>query len=259
MVDKRPSVWNEPFPSSKELGNDLLNIGIIVFPGSNCDRDCAHVVSEVMGQSAHFIWHQETSVKGMDAIVLPGGFSYGDYLRTGSIARFSPIMETVIEFANRGGLVLGICNGFQILLEAGLLPGAMLRNKDLSFICEEVYVRVENSDTPFTNQCQPGQILKLPIAHADGNYYTDPVTLSALQANAQIIFRYCDEDGNAMSTANPNGSLDNIAGIRNSQGNVLGLMPHPERCAEMILGNQDGLPIFKSLLTSLKGNASVSV
>ena len=236
-----------------------MNIGIIVFPGSNCDRDCAHVVSEVMGQSAQFIWHQETSLKGMDAIILPGGFSYGDYLRTGSIARFSPIMETVIEFANRGGLVLGICNGFQILLEAGLLPGAMLRNKDLSFICEEVYVRVENVDTPFTNQCQPGQILKLPIAHADGNYYTDPVTVSALQANAQIIFRYCDKDGKAMSAANPNGSLDNIAGIRNSQGNVLGLMPHPERCAEEILGNQEGRLIFESVLTSLKGNASVFV
>ena len=228
-----------------------MNIGIIVFPGSNCDRDCAHVVSEVMGQSAHFIWHQETSVKGMDAIILPGGFSYGDYLRTGSIARFSPIMETVIEFANLGGLVLGICNGFQILLEAGLLPGAMLRNKDLSFICEEVYVRVENADTPFTNQCQPGQVLKLPIAHADGNYYTDPVTLSALQANAQIIFRYCDKDGNVLSTANPNGSLDNIAGIRNSQGNVLGLMPHPERCAEAQLGNQDGCSIFLSMLNVL--------
>ena len=204
-----------------------MNIGIIVFPGSNCDRDCAHVVSEVMGQKAHFIWHQDTSVKGMDALILPGGFSYGDYLRTGSIARFSPIMETVVEFANRGGLVLGICNGFQILLEAGLLPGAMLRNKDLSFICEEIYVRVENADTPFTNQCQSGQVLKLPIAHADGNYYTDPVTLSALQANAQIIFRYCDKEGNVLNTGNPNGSLDNIAGIRNSQGNVLGLMPHP--------------------------------
>lgn len=236
-----------------------MNIGIIVFPGSNCDRDCAHVASEVMGQSAHFIWHQETTVKGMDAIILPGGFSYGDYLRTGSIARFSPIMDAVIEFANGGGLVLGICNGFQILLEAGLLPGAMLRNKDLSFICEEVYVRVENADTPFTKQCQAGQVLKLPIAHADGNYYTDPVTLSALQANAQIVFRYCDKDGNVMSTANPNGSLDNIAGIRNAQGNVLGLMPHPERCAEITLGNQEGRLIFESLLTSLKGQTPVSV
>jgi phosphoribosylformylglycinamidine synthase len=228
-----------------------LHIGIIVFPGSNCDRDCAHVVSEVMGQKAHLIWHQDTSVKGMDALILPGGFSYGDYLRTGSIARFSPIMETVIEFANRGGVVLGICNGFQILLEAGLLPGAMLRNKDLSFICEEVYVRVENADTPFTNQCQPGQVIKLPIAHADGNYYTDPVTLSALQANAQIVFRYCDKNGNSIISANPNGSIDHIAGIRNAQGNVFGLMPHPERCAEGLLGNQDGCYIFASLLNTL--------
>lgn len=236
-----------------------MNIGIIVFPGSNCDRDCAHVASEVMGQSTHFIWHQETSVKEMDAIILPGGFSYGDYLRTGSIARFSPIMEAVIEFSNRGGLVLGICNGLQILLEAGLLPGAMLRNKDLSFICEEVYVRVENADTPFTNQCHAGQVLKIPIAHADGNYYTDPVTLSALQANAQIMFRYCDKDGNATTTSNPNGSIDNIAGIRNAKGNVLGLMPHPERCAEAIFGNQDGRVIFESMLTSLIGHKPLPV
>lgn len=236
-----------------------MNIGIIIFPGSNCDRDCAHVASEVMRQSTHLIWHQEHSVQGMDAVILPGGFSYGDYLRTGSIARFSPIMEAIIEFANQGGLVLGICNGFQILLEAGLLPGAMLRNKGLTFICEDTWVRVENTDTPFTNQCQPGQVLKLPIAHADGNYYTDPVTLSALQANAQIVFRYCDKDGKVISTANPNGSLDNIAGIRNAQGNVLGLMPHPERCAEKILSNQDGRLIFESLLTSIKGKTPVSV
>ena len=228
-----------------------MNIGIIVFPGSNCDRDCAHVVSKVMGQSAHLIWHQESSVQGMDAIILPGGFSYGDYLRTGSIARFSPIMEAVIEFANQGGLVLGICNGFQILLEASLLPGAMLRNTGLSFICEDTYVRVENADTPFTNKCEAGQIIKLPIAHAEGNYYTDPVTLSALQANAQIVFRYCDTEGNATILSNPNGSIDNIAGIRNAKGNVLGLMPHPERCAEVIFNNQNGYLIFESMLTSL--------
>jgi phosphoribosylformylglycinamidine synthase len=228
-----------------------LNIGIIVFPGSNCDRDCAHVISEVMGQKAHLIWHQGMSLKGMDAIILPGGFSYGDYLRTGSIARFSPIMEAVIDFAGRGGLVLGICNGFQILLEAGLLPGAMLRNRNLSFICEDIYVRVENAATPFTTQCQSGQVLKLPIAHADGNYYTDPVTLSALQANAQIVFRYCDKNGNPDNSANPNGSIDNIAGIRNTQGNVLGLMPHPERCVEMILSNKDGRLIFESMIASL--------
>ena len=236
-----------------------MNIGIVVFPGSNCDRDCAHVVSEVLGQAAHLIWHQGTSVKGMDAIILPGGFSYGDYLRTGSIARFSPIMEAIIEFGNQGGLVLGICNGFQILLEAGLLPGAMLRNRDLSFICEDVYIRVENADTPFTNQCQSGQVLKIPIAHADGNYYTDPVTLSALQANAQIVFRYCDKDGNTHTSANPNGSLDHIAGIRNAQGNVLGLMPHPERCAEAILSNQDGRFIFQSMLASLSEHAPLPV
>ncbi len=235
-----------------------MNIGIIVFPGSNCDRDCAHVVSEVMGQSAHLIWHQDTSLQGVDAIILPGGFSYGDYLRTGSIARFSPIMEAVTDFAGRGGLVLGICNGFQILLEAGLLPGAMLRNKNLDFICEDVYVRVENADTPFTNQCQSGQVLKLPIAHADGNFYTDPVTFSALQANAQIVLRYCDKDGNVTTTSNPNGSIDNIAGIRNAKGNVLGLMPHPERGSEEVLGNQDGRLIFESLLASLMGNAPLT-
>ena len=236
-----------------------MNIGIVVFPGSNCDRDCAHVVSEVMGQSAHLIWHQERTVRGMDAIILPGGFSYGDYLRTGSIARFSPIMEAVIEFANQGGLVLGICNGFQILLEAGLLPGAMLRNTGLSFICEDAYVRVENAETPFTNTCEAGQIIKMPIAHAEGNYYTDPVTLSALQANAQIIFRYCDKDGSTTTTSNPNGSIDNIAGIRNAKGNVLGLMPHPERCAEAIFSNQDGRVIFESMMASLIGHKPLPV
>ena len=236
-----------------------MNIGIIVFPGSNCDRDCAYVVSEVMGHSAHLLWHQEHSIQRMDAIILPGGFSYGDYLRTGSIARFSPIMEAVIEFANQGGLVLGICNGFQILLEAGLLPGAMLRNIGLSFICEDTYVRVENADTPFTNSCEAGQIIKLPIAHAEGNYYTDPVTLSALQANAQIVFRYCDKDGNVTKTSNPNGSIDNIAGIRNAKGNVLGLMPHPERCSEDIFSNEDGHLIFSSMLTSLIRRSPLTV
>lgn len=229
-----------------------MNFGIIVFPGSNCDRDCAHVISEVMGQTAHFIWHQETSVKGMDAIILPGGFSYGDYLRTGAIARFSPIMDAIVEFAGRGGMVLGICNGFQMLLELGLLPGAMLRNRDLSFICEDRYIRVENADTPFTNQCKPGQILRLPIAHAEGNYYTNPVTLSSLQANAQIVFRYCDRDGKVTSQANPNGSLANIAGIRNAAGNVLGLMPHPERGAEHLLNNEDGVCLFRSMISALE-------
>ena len=205
-----------------------------------------------MGQSSHLIWHQDLSVQGMDALILPGGFSYGDYLRTGAIARFSPIMNAVAAFAGRGGIVLGICNGFQILLEAGLLPGAMLRNRHLSFICEDMYVRVENADTPFTNQCEPGQVLRIPIAHADGNYFTDPVRLSALKANAQIVFRYCDREGNVSSQANPNGSLDNIAGIRNAAGNILGLMPHPERGAEKALTNEDGALIFRSMLSALE-------
>jgi phosphoribosylformylglycinamidine synthase subunit PurQ / glutaminase len=225
-----------------------MNIGIIVFPGSNCDRDCAHVVSEVIGQSARMIWHQETSLKGLDAVILPGGFSYGDYLRTGAIAHLSPVMDAIKVFARQGGLVLGICNGFQILLESGLLPGALLRNRNLSFICEDTYVRVENADTPFTNQCQPGQVLRLPIAHAEGNYFTDPVTLSGIQANAQVVFRYCNREGRVTPQDNPNGSLDHIAGIRNDGGNVLGMMPHPERCTESILHNTDGLAIFASLL-----------
>ncbi len=227
-----------------------MTIGVIVFPGSNCDRDCAHVVAEVIGQSVHLIWHRDTSLDGMDAIILPGGFSYGDYLRTGAIAHLSPIMEAVKRFARGGGLVLGICNGFQILLEAGLLPGAMLRNRDLSFICEEVYVRVENVDTPFTNQCHSGQVLKVPIAHAEGNFYTDPVSLSSLQDNKQIVFRYCDREGQVTSETNPNGSLENIAGIRNAAGNVLGMMPHPERCSESIFSNTDGLAIFHSLVAA---------
>ena len=206
--------------------------GVIVFPGSNCDRDCAHVLAEALGQDVSLIWHGDTSLGGMDAVILPGGFSYGDYLRTGAIAQSSPIMHAVKEFARTGGLVLGICNGFQILLEAGLLPGAMLPNVGLSFICEDVWVKVENADTPFTRHYESGQMMRFPIAHAEGNYHTDPVTLAALQANA-------------------NGSLDNIAGIRNAAGNVLGLMPHPERCAEPVLGNQDGLLLFRSMIDAV--------
>jgi phosphoribosylformylglycinamidine synthase len=229
-----------------------MNIGVVVFPGSNCDHDCAHVLGDVLGQSVTMVWHKDTSLAGLDAVILPGGFSYGDYLRTGAIARFSPVMGAVKAFAKSGGLVLGICNGFQILLEAGLLPGAMLRNTSLNFICKDVYVRVENAATPFTGRCEPGQVLKIPIAHADGNYYTDPVTLAALQANAQIVFRYCAPDGRVTVEANPNGALDNIAGIRNPDGNVLGMMPHPERCAEAALGNDDGRLIFLSMLDALK-------
>jgi phosphoribosylformylglycinamidine synthase len=229
-----------------------MNFGVIVFPGSNCDHDCLHVISSVLGQKAVPVWHKETSLAGLDAVILPGGFSYGDYLRTGAIARFSPVMNAVQQFAKEGGMVLGICNGFQILLEAGLLPGAMLRNKSLSFICKDVHIKVENAATPFTGHCTSGQVLKIPIAHADGNYYTDPVTLAALQANAQIVFRYCTPEGKITPEANPNGSLDNIAGIRNAEGNVMGMMPHPERCAEDLLGNDAGRIIFLSMLDALK-------
>ena len=229
-----------------------MNIGVVVFPGSNCDHDCQHVFQDVLGQDVMMVWHKETSLAGLDSVILPGGFSYGDYLRTGAIARFSPVMNAVKQFAAGGGMVIGICNGFQILLEAGLLPGVMLRNRSLHFICKDVYLKVENAATPFTSLCKPGQVLKIPVAHADGNYYTDPVTLAAIKANAQVIFRYCDQDGNVTPEANPNGSLDNIAGIRNADGNVLGMMPHPERCAESVLGNEDGRVILASMVEGLK-------
>ncbi len=227
-----------------------MKIGVVVFPGSNCDHDCQYIFQDVLGQSVEMIWHKETLLAGVDAIVLPGGFSYGDYLRTGAIARFSPVMGAVKEFARKGGLVIGICNGFQILLEAGLLPGVMLRNTSLNFICRDVYVKVENAATRFTNRCESGQVLKIPIAHADGNYYTDPVTLGGIKANAQVIFRYCTAEGKVTPEANPNGSLDNIAGIMTADGNVLGMMPHPERSAEAVLGNDDGRLIFLSMLSA---------
>ncbi len=229
-----------------------MNFGVIVFPGSNCDHDCIHVLSDVLGHKAIPVWHKESKLDGLDAIILPGGFSYGDYLRTGAIARFSPVMGAVQQFAHEGGMVLGICNGFQILLEAGLLPGAMLRNRSLSFICKDVHVTVENAATPFTGLCRPGQVLKIPIAHADGNYYTDDVALSQMKAAAQIVFCYCTAEGKVTSEANPNGSLDNIAGIRNAAGNVMGMMPHPERSAEALLGNDDGRLIFLSMLDALQ-------
>ncbi|MCP9465281.1 MAG: phosphoribosylformylglycinamidine synthase subunit PurQ [Nitrospira sp.] len=228
-----------------------MNIGVVVFPGSNCDRDCQHVFRDVLGQDVTMVWHKERSVAGLDAIVLPGGFSYGDYLRTGAIARFSPVMEAVKEFAEEGGIVLGICNGFQILLEAGLLPGAMLRNESLHFVCRDVSITIDNAATPFTSLCEPGQVLTVPIAHADGSYYADPVTLASLKANAQIVFRYCTPDGRVTREANPNGSLENIAGICNAAGNVLGMMPHPERCAESLLGNENGRVILASMVESL--------
>ncbi|HZC68856.1 MAG TPA: phosphoribosylformylglycinamidine synthase subunit PurQ [Nitrospirales bacterium] len=229
-----------------------LRVGILVFPGSNCDRDCHYAVTEVLGAKADFIWHKEPTLPQVDAVIIPGGFSYGDYLRTGAIARFSPVMGAVTRFAEAGGLVLGICNGFQILLEAGLLPGAMLRNRSLSFICKDIHVQVENPKTPFTSRCRPGQVLTLPIAHGEGNYYADQAALSTLKARNQVVFRYCTEDGKVTPAANPNGSLDNIAGIVNDAGNILGMMPHPERCADALLGNEDGRLILLSLLDAIK-------
>ncbi len=228
-----------------------MKFGIIVFPGSNCDHDAYHVISKQVGQPVDFIWHRDTNLDSYDAIIIPGGFSYGDYLRAGALARFSPVMESVKKFAASGRFVLGICNGFQILCEAGLLPGALIRNRNLHFICEHVYVRVESSETPFTNELQPKTVLRLPIAHADGNYVCDEATLAELKAANRIIFRYCDRDGNVTPESNPNGSLDNIAGICNDSRNVLGLMPHPERACEDLLGSIDGRDIFRSLAATL--------
>jgi phosphoribosylformylglycinamidine synthase I len=228
-----------------------MKFGVVVFPGSNCDHDTYHVISKVIGQPVDFIWHKETEIGQFDAIILPGGFAYGDYLRTGAIARFSPVMPAVTKFARAGGLVLGICNGFQILCEAGLLPGALLRNRDLKYICEHVNVRVEQTDTPFTSECAPGQVLSMPIAHGEGNYFCDAETLAALEGEDRIVFRYCDAAGQVTEAANPNGSRANIAGICNRERNVLGLMPHPERASEDTLGSHDGRVLFRSLATSV--------
>ncbi len=236
-----------------------MKFGVVVFPGSNCDHDAYHAVGAVLGQPVEFIWHQSEQVDGFDAVILPGGFAYGDYLRTGAIARFSPVMRAVERFARRGGLVLGICNGFQILLEAGLLPGAMLRNKGLRFICRHVHIRVETTRTPFTCAAQPSQVLKIPIAHSEGNYFCDAATLAELERNDRIVFRYATPDGVEDPAANPNGSLANIAGISNREGNVVGLMPHPERASERELGSADGLMIFRSMVESLARQASAPV
>lgn len=233
-----------------------MKFGVIVFPGSNCDHDAYHVISKHVGQPVDFIWHRETDLSSYDAVIIPGGFSYGDYLRAGALARFSPVMNSVKEFAARGRLVLGICNGFQILCEAGLLPGALIRNRDLHFICEHVRVRVETTETPFTNQLLAGSVLRIPIAHAEGNYVCDDQTLEELGREDRIIFRYCDAKGETTDAANPNGSRDNIAGICNRERNVLGLMPHPERACEELLGSIDGRDIFRSLAATLAAHAS---
>jgi len=238
-----------------------MKFGVVQFPGSNCDDDAYHAVEAVVGQSVEFIWHQSEQVSGFDAIILPGGFAFGDYLRTGAIARFSPVMRAVDRFARSGGLVLGICNGFQILLEAGLLPGAMTRNRGLRFLCRQVHVRVENTDTPFTCAAREGQVLEMPIAHMEGNYFCDRETLAELERNKQIIFRYVTPDGRVAAddtSANPNGSLAAIAGICNRERNVLGLMPHPERAVEPALGSADGMVLFRSLVASLSRQATIS-
>ncbi len=233
-----------------------MKFGVIVFPGSNCDHDAYHVISKHVGQPVDFIWHRDTDLTSFDAVIIPGGFSYGDYLRAGALARFSPVMNEVKKFANAGRIVLGICNGFQILCEAGLLPGALIRNRELHFICEHVCVRLETSDTPFTWQVNPGAVLRLPIAHADGNYVCDHATLDELRREERIVFRYCDQQGNVTEKANLNGSLDNIAGICNRERNVLGLMPHPERACEELLGSSDGRGIFRSLAATLAAAAA---
>jgi phosphoribosylformylglycinamidine synthase len=229
-----------------------MKFGVIVFPGSNCDHDCYHIAKHVMGQETSYVWHKDSSdLSDYDCIIVPGGFSYGDYLRPGAIAKYSLITEEIKKYANAGGLVIGICNGFQILIEAGLLPGVLMRNRSLKFICQDVYLKTENSDTPFTCEYSAGQVVKVPIAHHDGNYFADDATLKELEDNKQVVFRYATVGGETSDKANPNGSVSNIAGICNKNRNVLGMMPHPERCAEKILGNEDGLVIFRSIVKHL--------
>ncbi|HLL77262.1 MAG TPA: phosphoribosylformylglycinamidine synthase subunit PurQ [Pyrinomonadaceae bacterium] len=228
-----------------------MKFGVIVFPGSNCDHDAYHVISKHVGQPVSFVWHRETDLSGYDAVILPGGFSYGDYLRAGALASFSPVMRSVKQFAARGGFVLGICNGFQILCEAGLLPGALIRNRDLHFRCEHVNVRVETTDTPFTNELTRGEILRVPIAHAEGNYTCDDATLAELQREDRVVLRYCDPERRMTDEANPNGSRDHIAGVCNRARNVVGMMPHPERACEDLLGSSDGRGVFRSLAATL--------
>src|SRR5947207_7123168 len=235
-----------------------MKFGIVVFPGSNCDEDAFHAAKDVFGQQAEYLWHKDTDLKGSDALILPGGFAHGDYLRTGAMARFSPIMPAVRAFAERGGPVLGICNGFQILLESGLLPGAMLRNRGLKFRCEQVHLRVEQIDTPFTSACRKGQVLRLPIAHGEGNYFAEPDAIARLEQNRQVIFRYSTPAGDVSAAANPNGSAASIAGLCNEARNVVGLMPHPERACESILGSVDGLIIFESVVRSIQSGALVA-
>lgn len=230
-----------------------MKAGVVVFPGSNCDHDCYHVLKHVMGVETVFLWHKDTDLQGVDLVIFPGGFSYGDYMRCGAIASHSPIVESIVKFANNGGFVWGICNGFQVLTETGLLPGALIRNNGLKFICKDVSLTIANTDTPFTNYYSDGELIKIPIAHMDGNYYIDDNGYNDLLFHKQIVFRYCDGKGNINDKSNPNGSIENIAGIVNKERNVLGMMPHPERCAEDILTGTDGLNMFKSIKSFIKG------
>jgi phosphoribosylformylglycinamidine synthase subunit PurQ / glutaminase len=234
-----------------------MTFAIVVFPGSNCDHDAYYAAKHVLGQEAEFVWHKDTSLGGADVVILPGGFAHGDYLRTGAIARFSPIMASVKAFADAGSPVLGVCNGFQILLEAGLLPGAMLRNRGLKFICEHVGVRVEETDTPFTAACSKRQVLRIPINHGEGNYFAGDDVLDALERDRRVIFRYVDASGQPTAAANPNGAARNIAGICNERRNVVGMMPHPERACEPALGSGDGLVLFESVVRSLASHGAV--
>ncbi|MGD1018407.1 MAG: phosphoribosylformylglycinamidine synthase subunit PurQ [Verrucomicrobiia bacterium] len=227
-----------------------MKFGVIQFPASNCDQDAYHALADVLGQPTRYIWHKDGTLGDVDCVIVPGGFSYGDYLRTGAIARFAPAMKAVIKHAKSGGLVLGICNGFQILCEAHLLPGALIRNRGLKLICDQVHVRVETTDSPFTNACQKGRVLRIPIAHGEGSYFAEPQVIEQLKRDDRVIVRYCTKDGEITDAANPNGSLDNIAGICNEMRNVFGLMPHPERASEKLLGSDDGRVIFESILAS---------
>jgi phosphoribosylformylglycinamidine synthase I len=230
---------------------DSVRSAVIVFPGSNCDHDAYHVLKHELGQDVSFVWHKDESIGDVDFVLIPGGFSYGDALRSGAIARFSPIMKDVIRFANSGGLVMGICNGFQVLCESGLLPGALMRNESLRFICKNVHIKTGSNETPFTSDLNSDSVLTVPVAHGEGNFIADEATLDQLEAENRIVFRYCSEDGVVDSASNPNGSARNIAGIVNAERNVLGMMPHPERCSDAVIGGTDGIGIFRSLLSNI--------
>jgi phosphoribosylformylglycinamidine synthase len=228
-----------------------MKFAIVVFPGSNCDADCHHVVKDLLGCEAEYVWHHDRDLKGADAVILPGGFAYGDYLRAGALARFSPVMDSVAAFAARGGAVLGICNGFQVLLEAGLLPGAVQINRGLRYVCGDVHMRIENDATPFTSLYEKGSVVTMPIGHMEGNYTAPPDVLDRLDRDGRVVFRYCDAEGRVVDSANPNGAARAIAGISNAEGNVVGLMPHPDRCSELILGNASGIKMFESAVAAL--------